>query len=185
MPRTILPFVASDISALARALRSQLAERTTPPGHLELLNMLARATGSRNYQHFRARTLGAEDTATDSACPRPEPARAARVARALRHFDDQGRLANWPARTALQHLCLWALWADFPRGHVLGEKEVNAFLKSRNGFRDHAILRRELCNTGLLSRARDGSAYRRVERKPPDEALMLIRLSRERRRQAA
>ena len=62
MPRTFLPFAVDDISALARSLRAQLAARTDPPGHVDMLNMLARAAGSRNFQQFRARAAGGEET---------------------------------------------------------------------------------------------------------------------------
>ena len=56
MPRTLLPFAVADISALARSLRDQLSARTGPPGHVEMLNMLARAAGYRNFQQFRTQT---------------------------------------------------------------------------------------------------------------------------------
>jgi len=44
----------------------------------------------------------------------------------------------------------------------------------RHGGGDHAILRRSLCDGGLVSRTRDGRVYRRVERRPPPEAAALI-----------
>ena len=71
MPRTFLPFAVDDISALARSLRDQLAARTEPPGHVEMLNMLARAAGDRNFQQFRART--ATGGAPQSREQDPEP----------------------------------------------------------------------------------------------------------------
>ena len=57
MTRPVFPFFASDISALARSLHNQLAGSGRIPGHVELLNMLARAVGSRNFQHFRAQIV--------------------------------------------------------------------------------------------------------------------------------
>jgi hypothetical protein len=45
MSRLVFPFYANDISELARSLRSQLAACDHTPGHVELLNMLARAEG--------------------------------------------------------------------------------------------------------------------------------------------
>lgn len=59
MTRTPLPYSAGDISALARSLRTQLAARQGMPGHVELLNMLAKAAGHRNFQHFRAQAVPA------------------------------------------------------------------------------------------------------------------------------
>ncbi|BAK67202.1 hypothetical protein SLG_25270 [Sphingobium sp. SYK-6] len=192
MSRTILPFAAPDFSALARSLRQQLVGRTAAPGHLELMNMLARAAGSRNYQHYRAQALTTPAPQAHAAPPATHdieaadtpPVRPERLEKALRCFDRDGRLTRWPARTVLQHLCLWPLWADFPPARTLDEKQVNDYLKSRNSFLDHAILRREMCNIGLLSRTRDGRAYRRLERRPPPEALMMIRLQADKCRKA-
>ena len=58
MSRPAFPFAAGDISAVARSLKDQIAQGGhTPPGHVELLNMLARAAGYRNFQHFRAQAV--------------------------------------------------------------------------------------------------------------------------------
>jgi hypothetical protein len=54
MSRTLLPFNSDDISSLARSLKAQLANCESQPSHLELLNMLVRANGYRNFQHYRA-----------------------------------------------------------------------------------------------------------------------------------
>jgi hypothetical protein len=49
MPRQAVPLHADDISSFAKALSRQLSEAhdraARPPGHVELLNMLARAAG--------------------------------------------------------------------------------------------------------------------------------------------
>ena len=42
-------------------------------------------------------------------------------------------------------------------------------------FGDPAILRRDMVGQDMLSRTDDGSVYRRNERRPPAEALALIR----------
>src|SRR5688572_21927897 len=59
MPRSSVPLHADDISSFAKALSRQLSDahgRTPrPPGHVELLNMLARAAGFRNFQSLRVR----------------------------------------------------------------------------------------------------------------------------------
>jgi hypothetical protein len=171
MPRTSLPFNAPDVSQLARTLRGQLAARAQPPGHVELLNMLARSVGYRNFQHFR------------SAAPRPAvpvpaaeaPADERRAARLLRCFDAAGRLARWPSKRSEQVLALWVLWARIPARVVFTEREISARLAALNGFEDHALLRRELCELGLMRRTRDGSAYSRVEQPMPAEARALLR----------
>jgi hypothetical protein len=177
MSRTNIAFAVSDISALAKSLRSQWMGRETPPGHVELLNMLARAAGHRNFQQLRAAASGQQVDAFPAGAseaaeqPSIDPRR---LEKAARHFGENGVLLRWPNRLGLQRLCLWALWAAFPPRQVLQEGAVNAFLNLRHSFGDPALLRRSLCSQGLLTRTRDGSEYRRIEQEPPLEARALI-----------
>lgn len=172
MSKQVFPLNSPDISAFARALGRQLQTREAAPSHLEVMNMLARAAGYRNFQHLRA--AHAAEARLDT------PALVAAVdfrlvERALNQFDAAGRLLRWPSRRQIQLLCLWALWSRFPAGVSLHEREVNARLNAAHGFGDAALLRRDLCGLGLFTRSRDGSDYRRQELPPPPEARELIR----------
>jgi hypothetical protein len=171
MSRTCFPFATDDISALARFLRGQLTTVDRPPGHVELLNMLARAAGCRNYQHFRAQAAAQDRLA---APPAADPVDHLKVEHAARHFDPKGRLIRWPAKAGDQSLCLWALWASIPAGGIFAERQINEILKSRHLFGDHALLRRALYDGDLVSRTADGREYRRIERRPPADAVALI-----------
>ncbi len=181
MPRELVPFAADDVSALAKSLRAQLAARPTPPSHVEMLNMLARAAGHRNFQHLRAQADGR--TTPERATQDPPPAAdQATVLRAARYFDGQGRLKSWPARTSLQNLCLWAVWSKIPPERRFSEREISALLGTLHLFGDHAILRRTMCELGLMTRTTDGRDYRRVEQPPTAEGAALIRHLRDRAR---
>lgn len=176
MSRTTFPFSAPDMSALARSLRGQLQACDHMPGHVELLNMLARATGHRNYQHFRAQAA-AQDRMTQAleSAPAPaEPVDHQRVERVARLFDADGRLTRYPGRQSQQLLCLWVLWSRIPAGAEFNERQVNEMLNANHLFGDHALLRRALCSWGLMWRTVDGRVYRRIERRPPADALTLI-----------
>jgi hypothetical protein len=170
MPRTFLPFAADDISALAKSLREQLAARTEPPGHVEMLNILARAAGCRNFQQFRAQTAAGPAP----PAPDPEPDRAL-VERTARHFDAEGRLATWPAKTSLQSLALWGLWSRIPPETVFSEISFNQKLNVLSQIGDPALLRRSMVHANLVSRTDDCRDYRRIEQRPPPDALALIR----------
>lgn len=173
MSRVMLPYAVSDISALAKTMSRELAAAEGRPGHVQLLNMLARAAGFRNYQHFRA---GAE--AAPAVTPKPPPASAADLAlveRVARHFDTEGRLLRWPSRDSHVRLALWALWARLEAGWVYSEAGISAVLKDLNAFGDHALLRRALVDYGLVTRTADCREYRRIEQAPPVDALALIR----------
>lgn len=96
MSRTLLPFHTQDLSTFARALGGELRALERAPSHVELLNMLARAGGARNFQHLRAQI--AARTAVE-ALPEPEPAvDYVRLRRTLRLFDAAGRLVHWPPK---------------------------------------------------------------------------------------
>ncbi|GGL63976.1 DUF2087 domain-containing protein [Wenxinia marina] len=166
MTRDAISLTIPDLSAFARTLGASLAEDSEPPGHQRLLGHLARAAGYRNWQHLRAAVTPA---------PAPEPVDRRRVDRALRCFDAEGRMIRWPRQTQVQALCVWSAWARLPSGRDLTEREVNARLKDFAAFGDHVLLRRSLIDHRLAERATDGSVYRRVERRPPAEALEVIR----------
>lgn len=181
MSRTLLPYHADDLSALARALKRELDAREKRPGHVEWLNILVRATGYRNFQHYKAEA-GALPSRPDTpamplahAMPEPEAVDLKRVEAVARCFDHKGVLTRWPAKTNHQYLCLWRLWSIFPAERDLTESEVNDFLKAHNGFGDHVLLRREMVNARLIDRDRDCRRYRRIEQRPPAEALAVIR----------
>jgi DNA-binding transcriptional ArsR family regulator len=147
MSRLALPLEAADLSAFARALRSQLDKLEHTPGHLELLNMLCRAAGFRNYQHFRASAEARQRlAAAREMTPAPDYPL---VEKAARHFDGEGRLLRWPAKAPHLKLC----W------HVFG---------------DPAVLRQALFEAGLVDRTQDGRQYRRIEQKPPVELGALL-----------
>ncbi|WP_374471334.1 hypothetical protein [Phenylobacterium sp.] len=112
MSRDAIPFAAADISALAKSLRGQLLNRKSLPSHVEMLNMLARAAGHRNYQHLRAQGGAVAEAAPGTAgasVAGPLPVDRAVVERVAGHFDAAGRMVRWPGRTRHQELCLWAL----------------------------------------------------------------------------
>lgn len=175
MARSAFPFATGDISALARSLGRELAARDGFPGHVELLNILSRSAGFRNFQHFRAQAAAADRLDRQPPPPVDEPVDLVRVERVLRLFDPEGRLTRWPGKDSQRVLCLWALWAAIPAGRGFAEKEVNALLAARHHFGDHALLRREMVDRGLMWRRANGSLYRRVEQRPPAEARAVIR----------
>ena len=169
MPRTPLPLRSDDLSAFARTLAAQLGDAS--PSHLTLMNMLARAGGHRNVQHLRASQAAARRFSGEEP---PAAVDHRVVERALHQFDAGGRLLRWPARRAVQDLALWALWAALPVGRSMSEREINERLGGGHAFHDPATLRRTMVAAGLLVRRRDGTDYRRVERRPPAEAVALI-----------
>lgn len=170
MSRTALPFISGDISALARSLKDQLGKLEHLPGHVELLNMLARSLGFRNFQHFRSQKVGLDQTDD----PMPDLIDMARVNGLMRFFDTEMRLSRWPSKLSHQQSCLWVLWSRLPPKQVLSEAQINRLLQAGHAFGDHALLRRWLCDYGMVIRTVDGREYRRVERRPPSEARMLI-----------
>ena len=174
MPRAALPFEVADLSAFARSLRDQLDKLGRAPSHVEMLNLLCRSVGFRNYQHFRADAEARNRLRHADALPDR-----ARVEKAARHFDRDGRMASWPARVGLQELCLWVIWSRMPAKQAYTERQIGDFLNRQHSFGDRALMRRALHDFGLVQRTRDGSEYRRRECKPPPELRMLLQRVRE------
>lgn len=178
MSRLPLPFVVPDASQFARSLGQSLKTRQAegtaePPGHVELLNLIARALGHRNFQAMQAsRTLPELPTAAEDLPP-PLPL-SDNARKALMQFDSRGRLLRWPNKFSVQKLAMWVLWTLFDSQKVYSEKEVNQILKAANAFGDHVTLRRELINHQLLTRKSDCSEYRKLPARPDDEVRALI-----------
>ena len=184
MPRTALPLSVPDAALFARALGKSLKDRqaqgqTEPPGHVELLNLIARAVGQRNLHSLQA----VARTASPAALPvlrlaaedRPAPPPlSANARKALMHFDARGRLLRWPTKFSVQALAMWLLWSLFDGRRVYSEAQVNRILGAANAFGDHATLRRELVNHKLLTRKSDCSEYRKLPARPSDEARALL-----------
>jgi hypothetical protein len=170
MPRTLITYEVADVSAAAKSLRTQLGKLERPPTHVELLNMLARAAGYRNFQHFRA-----EATARQSLASAGEPpVNLGLIEKSARHFDAAGRLQRWPARESQAVLCLFVLWSRSPRGESFTEREISELLDEWHTFGDHALLRRALVDYGLMSRTVDGRKYVRISQEPPAELEPLL-----------
>lgn len=164
MTKQLIAFAHPDLSALAKSLRSQLAALDHKPSHVEMLNLLARASGHANFQSLRANFIPGSIPAFDQS----------RVDKVIRHFDAQGRMVRWPSKTNHQDLCLWVIWSRIPATERLSEKELNEHIIDAHLFGDHAILRRSLVDAGMLARTPDGRVYRRIEQLPPADATALL-----------
>jgi hypothetical protein len=173
MSKTLLPLHVVDISAFARSLGSQLAGCGRMPGHVELLNMLARSSGHKNFQHLRASAVQAAQASEPR--PGPPPVDPARLTRLARLFDRAGLLLRWPGKRGMEKTCLWVIWSRIPARQTFSEAQLNEVLNTLHSFGDHALVRRGLVDCGLMTRTADGREYRRVELEPSAEALALLR----------
>ena len=188
MSRIPLSFVVPDASQFARALGTSLKARhdagSPPPGHVELLNLLARALGHRNLQALQAArppTLPEAPLALEDR-PAALPL-SANARKTLMQFDSRGRLLRWPNKFSVQKMAMWVLWTQFDGRRVYTEHEVNQILKAANAFGDHVTLRRELINHRLMARKSDCSEYRKLPARPDEETRALLGAWRAMRRQ--
>jgi hypothetical protein len=176
MPKTLFPFYSPDVSALAKALsdlqQTRAETKSSPPTHLEMLNLLAKATGARNFQAWRAH---AESATPVQAVPTEQPI-SPQIEKALRVFDEQARMTRWPVARPIQRMCTWYMWSKFEKRRSYGEREVNALLTPWTTFQAHVTMRRELINDGLVTREIDGSNYQRVDCVPPPEARQFLNI---------
>lgn len=157
--RDVICLTIDDLSQFTKTLRKQL---DTPSSHVEMLTYVARAAGYRNFQHLRARNT-----------PAPKVNRN-QVDRAARYFDAQGQWLRWPSKRGVRELCLWVIWASIPLRQTFDEREISALIDDMCRFCDPAQIRRSLIEMHLMTRARDGSAYQRLEHPMPPEAQALL-----------
>lgn len=178
MSREILSLRIPDLSAFARSLARELAERQAkkpePPGHVETLNLLARALGRRNAQALRVSLRDRPMRLADAEDEPSLPPLSDNARKALGHFDRHGRLMRWPHKLTVQRMAMWVLWTRFEAKRPYTEPEVNAILKDANRFFDHVTLRRELVNHKLLARNSDCSEYWKLPARPDDETRALL-----------
>jgi hypothetical protein len=179
MSRIPLSFVVPDASQFARALGHSLKSRheagSPPPGHVELLNLVARALGHRNLQSLQAARPPSLPEAPLAAEDRPAaPLLSANARKTLLQFDSRGRLLRWPNKFSVQKLAMWVLWTLFDGRRLYTEAEVNQILKAANAFGDHVTLRRELINHRLMTRKSDCSEYRKLPARPDDEVRTML-----------
>jgi hypothetical protein len=185
MTRLLVPLATPDVSAFTKTLKSFLDERHADgkllPSHVELLNLLARAAGLRNFATLKASAL----KAAPGVAPSPSGAvpggsavnlstLSPTVRKALLQFDEAGRLIRLPSKLSVQQMTTWALWTQFTARRKYTEKEVNAVIKAHHTFGDHATLRRELINMKLLGRKSDCSEYWKEAHRPTSEVRAFL-----------
>ncbi len=187
MTRLLVPLSTPDVSAFTKTLKSFLDERhadgKAPPSHVELLNLLARAAGMRNFATLKkvvqdappldnlqpTRISSENNEAGNLASMTPT------VRKALLQFDDAGRLVRLPNKLSVQQMTMWALWTQFAANRKYTEKEVNAIVNGFHTFGDQATLRRELVNMKLLGRKSDCSEYWKEPHRPSEEVQDFLR----------
>ena len=163
MPRDKHSLTIADLSVFAKNLRAGLKDHDKLPSHAALLTLIAKAAGYQNYQQLKAGAVAPLAHTEDKS-----------LVRALRCFEG-GTMIRWPNRTKVQGLCLWVFWALLPANKALSEKEVNEVLKAAHSFGDHALLRRSLIDHKLARRTANGKTYQRIEQRPPEPAIKLIK----------
>ena len=184
MSRLLVPFATPDVSSLAKSLKKQLDERyaakLASPTHVELLNLLARAAGLRNFATLKAAATAppAARSALRSRPAAPEVSAgelSATARKTLMQFDEAGRLVRLPNKLSVQQMAVWAMWTQFAARRDYTEKEVNAILNAHHTFGDPATLRRELVNMKLLGRESDCSRYWKEARRPDEDTRLFLR----------
>lgn len=187
MTRSSIPFATPDLSAFAKSLKGFLHERhdagKPPPSHVELLNLLARAAGLRNFATLKAVVQAAP---VRPSAPEPAGSQAVKdaaidlhtlsptVRKTLLQFDESRRLVRLPNKLSVQQLAMWALWTQFDARRSYTEREVNAIVNAHHTFGDQATLRRELVNMKLLGRLPDCSKYWKEPHRPDAEVRSFL-----------
>lgn len=91
----------------------------------------------------------------------------------LRAFlDEKGRITSLPTKFKKQLCAVWYLADKLEAGRDYTQDELGDVLDAWTVFHDPAALRRYLVDLGLVTRARDGSVYRRADVLPALEEFL-------------
>ena len=74
-------------------------------------------------------------------------------------LSEDGKVRRWPKKNHEKQFVLEYLQSKFARETRIPEKQVNAIIQEWHLFEDHALLRREMFERGLMNRTRDGREY--------------------------
>ena len=74
-------------------------------------------------------------------------------------IDSEGRLKQFPAKRSKQILALNYLAAKLTPKKEYTEAEINELITQWHTFDDWCLIRRDMCDLGLLARTRDGKTY--------------------------
>lgn len=171
MTKEIFPFGVPDISALAKNIKKEIETNTTP-SHLEILNILARGAGFKNFQHFRASQNPAVAVV---AVNHSQDA----LKKITKYFDNNLVLQRFPGKESHRELCMWFFWSRIPQAAKFNEIAFSKFLNGLHAFGDAAMIRRYLIEYGFVSRSRDGSDYQRIELEVPSEVQAIVNMSKD------
>lgn len=80
----------------------------------------------------------------------------------IQPFLENGRLNKLPKKKEKRKLALIYIFSKFEEKRKYTEIEINEIIKSWHTFNDHAIIRRALCDEGLLCREDDGRIYYKI-----------------------
>lgn len=88
----------------------------------------------------------------------------------LKNFlDAEGRLKSWPSKRSIQLIAFEYLAERFEFEAQLTELDVNSVLALAHTYKDNAMLRRGLIETGHLKRTPDGRTYWRPKKEESHE----------------
>ena len=74
-------------------------------------------------------------------------------------YNSDGILKQYPAKRPLRMLALAEIAKCFENNRIYSEKQVNEIISKAIGFEDIEMIRRELYESKMINRKRDGSEY--------------------------
>lgn len=75
------------------------------------------------------------------------------------YYDEEGRLTQYPGKRPMRELALLKIAGCFEPDRTYTEKEVNEIIRDNISFSDIELIRREMFQSKLIGRLRDGSQY--------------------------
>lgn len=175
MPKEYIPFACPDISRLAKSIKKEIDKSEKKPSHVEILNILARESGFRNFQQMRAQ---AEPTQSAKDKSFKETGIGLQNLQKLkRYLDDKARVKTLPSKQSLQIMIVYYIWAFIAADTKYTEIGLNHLLNRFHTFGDAALLRRFMFELGLVSRSNNCQDYEKLLPEVPTEYKDIVKFA--------
>lgn len=172
MPKEYISINIPDISGFAKLLKKEIDTKNGNLSHVEILNIIARICGNKNFQQLRASTI--PNSEVPNMVLEDEEKANANLKKLKRYLNENFQVKTLPSKLSQQELIIYYIWAFIEKNKIFNEIELNKYLNKFHTFGDCALLRRYMFEYGLLSRSKDCSDYKKLFPKIPKSMFKIV-----------
>lgn len=176
MPKENISINIPDVSGFAKAIKKEIDQKSGNLSHVEILNIIARTSGHKNFQQLRQNSI----TPQENIDFNEDIEKAQKNLNKLkRYLNENFQVKTLPSKLSQQELIIYYIWEFIDENKVFSEIELNKYLNRFHTFGDSALLRRYMFEYGLLSRSKDCLDYKKLKPEIPKPIIKIIEFAKE------